>query len=97
MEFTDKTLICVDCCNPFVFTADEQVFFQAKQFVHSPKRCRQCRTKHSEGCLRARVETRTNCAECGGASDRSFQADEGLAGSVSVLSSETQECIERVS
>jgi CxxC-x17-CxxC domain-containing protein len=78
MEFTDKTLICVNCCNPFVFTADEQVFFQAKHFLYAPKRCRQCRTNRSVGRLRIRVETRTSCAECGGETTVPFKPTKGL-------------------
>jgi len=39
---TDQEIVCVDCSNPFVFTAAEQEFFAEKQFS-APKRCRPCR------------------------------------------------------
>jgi len=40
----DKTLVCVDCGQEFVFTAGEQEFFAEKGFVE-PKRCKMCRDK----------------------------------------------------
>lgn len=40
--FTDKDMQCVDCGNPFVFTARDQEFFQRQGF-QNPKRCRECR------------------------------------------------------
>ena len=39
----DKTIECVDCHQPFVFTEGEQTFFMQKGYVHEPKRCRVCR------------------------------------------------------
>lgn len=45
MEFTDKTLICQDCGNEFVFTAGEQSFYHEKGLDHEPKRCKECRDK----------------------------------------------------
>ncbi len=39
----DKTLSCQDCGKDFVFTANEQVFYQEHQFQHEPKRCNECR------------------------------------------------------
>lgn len=43
MSFTDKTLVCVDCGNDFVFTAGEQEFYAQKGFTNEPRRCTQCR------------------------------------------------------
>ena len=63
MEFTDKTLICVDCGEPFVFSVGEQIFFKEKHFEHEPKRCKKCKAKRVN--IRARVETAVVCAECG--------------------------------
>lgn len=39
----DETLSCVDCAQPFVFTAGEQDFYNSKGFVDRPKRCKACR------------------------------------------------------
>ena len=39
----DKTLVCVDCGNEFIFTAGEQEFYKEKGFDNEPKRCLDCR------------------------------------------------------
>ena len=41
----DKTLICCDCGDEFVFTAGEQEFYKEKGFDNEPKRCKVCRDK----------------------------------------------------
>jgi hypothetical protein len=41
-EHQDKQLECVDCKQPFTFSAKDQAFFEEKQFV-DPKRCKPCR------------------------------------------------------
>ncbi|MBQ8123147.1 MAG: zinc-ribbon domain-containing protein, partial [Ruminococcus sp.] len=41
--YEDKTLICKDCGNEFVFTAGEQEFYAEKGFEHEPQRCKSCR------------------------------------------------------
>jgi len=41
----DKTLICQDCGQEFVFTAGEQEFYKEKGFDNEPKRCKECRDK----------------------------------------------------
>ena len=43
MEFVDRQITCVDCAQPFVFTAGEQEFYQRKGFREEPKRCKVCR------------------------------------------------------
>ncbi len=45
MEFEDKTLVCQDCGNEFVFTAGEQAFYKEKGLDNEPKRCKECRNK----------------------------------------------------
>jgi hypothetical protein len=42
LAFIDKTIICIECEKPFVFTAGEQRFYYEKQLT-IPKRCPQCR------------------------------------------------------
>lgn len=39
----DKTLVCVDCGEEFVFTVGEQEFYKEKGFENDPKRCQKCR------------------------------------------------------
>ena len=41
--YTDETLSCVDCNNPFIFSAGEQQFFASKGFQNKPNRCPECR------------------------------------------------------
>ncbi|MBE6036573.1 MAG: cytochrome C551 [Clostridiales bacterium] len=41
----DKTLVCQDCGQEFVFTAGEQAFYKEKGFDNEPKRCKACREK----------------------------------------------------
>ncbi len=38
--FEDKTLVCKDCGQEFVFTAGEQEFYAEKGFVNEPQRCK---------------------------------------------------------
>jgi CxxC-x17-CxxC domain-containing protein len=43
MEFNDRQITCLDCGQPFVFTAGEQQFYEKKGFKEEPKRCKNCR------------------------------------------------------
>ena len=45
MEFQDRSIECIDCQSPFVFTAGEQEFYERKGFREVPKRCKTCRDK----------------------------------------------------
>ena len=39
----DKTLVCKDCGDDFVFTEGEQQFYAEKGFDNEPQRCPDCR------------------------------------------------------
>jgi DNA-directed RNA polymerase subunit RPC12/RpoP len=39
----DKTIVCKDCGQEFVFTEKEQEFYKEKGFEHDPVRCKNCR------------------------------------------------------
>ena len=41
--FEDKTLVCRECGNEFVFSASEQQFYADKGFQNEPGRCPACR------------------------------------------------------
>jgi CxxC-x17-CxxC domain-containing protein len=41
--YTDKILVCADCSQQFVFTANEQDFYAQRGFSE-PKRCSSCRS-----------------------------------------------------
>ena len=65
--YEDKTLVCRDCGNEFVFTAGEQQFYAEKGFQNEPTRCKSCRDarKASRGNGEQREMFETVCAECG--------------------------------
>ncbi len=42
-EFKDKTIVCQDCKEEFVFSAGEQEFFASRGLEQEPKRCKSCR------------------------------------------------------
>ena len=72
MDFQDKVLKCVDCRTDFVFSVKDQKFFHEKQFTNEPKRCKSCKTRRVAVLAGApqmhrapKVETRTNCSQCG--------------------------------
>ena len=76
MMFTDRTLTCISCGNEFVFSAEEQLFFQEKNFKNDPKRCRKCRAVRT-GATVVRVETRVTCAVCGHETTVPFKPRQG--------------------
>jgi CxxC-x17-CxxC domain-containing protein len=43
MNYEDKTLTCLDCGQPFTFSADDQSYHALKGFTNEPKRCDSCR------------------------------------------------------
>lgn len=65
MSLEDKILICVECAEPFVFSAGEQMFFREKNFVNDPKHCKRCKAKRTPKGVRNVRETQILCAECG--------------------------------
>ena len=63
--YQDKTIICKDCGNEFVFTAGEQEFYAEKGFENEPQRCKDCRNARKNN-MRAQKEFYTApCASCG--------------------------------
>ncbi len=48
MPYLDKTLICKDCGQQFIWKSGEQEFFDVKGFP-PPTRCSECRKKRKEG------------------------------------------------
>jgi CxxC-x17-CxxC domain-containing protein len=80
MEFTDKTLACLDCGVEFTFTAGEQEFYYNKGFQNEPKRCPDCRANKK----REKKSTRTDrqfytvtCADCGQETKVPFEPRQG--------------------
>lgn len=62
----DKTLICKDCNNEFVFSEGEQAFYKEKGFENEPQRCPDCR--------RAKKAQRRNNNNFGNSSGRSYNS-----------------------
>ena len=78
--YEDKTLVCKDCGNEFVFSAGEQEFYAEKGFMNEPTRCRSCRqarkaTRGNTGSTREMFDA--VCADCGRATKVPFQPTEG--------------------
>lgn len=67
MSIDEKTLICRDCNNPFVFSSGEQEFFLQKGLKNEPKRCPNCRLvmrvqRNGDDINRT---SEVSCASCG--------------------------------
>jgi CxxC-x17-CxxC domain-containing protein len=82
MSFQDKTLTCVDCNQPFVFTISEQEFHASKGFTNEPKRCNTCRQNrraerdggsYSSGSYQRREMFSAVCAQCNKPTQVPFQ------------------------
>ena len=73
--YEDKTLICKECGNEFVFTAGEQEFYAEKGFVNEPQRCKACRDARKNG-TREREMFEATCASCGGVAKVPFKPRE---------------------
>lgn len=78
MEFQDKTLVCRDCGQEFVFTAREQAFYAEKGFQNEPARCHDCRAARKRQRAAAelggeRVMYDAVCADCGAPTQVPFQ------------------------
>ena len=74
MSFSDITLTCKDCGQPFVFTAGEQEFYQQRGLLNQPGRCSSCRgaRRSGDGGSRyggagggAREMFTATCSQCG--------------------------------
>ncbi len=88
MNFQDRTLVCSDCNNSFVFTAQEQEMYYERRYANAPKRCPTCREARK---ARQAAETTVNrfgngnynstprqmfpavCSECGKATTVPFE------------------------
>ena len=69
--YEDKTLVCKECGNEFIFSAGEQEFYAEKGFVNEPQRCKSCRD------ARKRVMYTGVCATCGGEAKIPFEPKDG--------------------
>lgn len=72
--YQDKTLVCRDCGQDFIFSAGEQEFFASKGLQNEPGRCPSCRTARrasngmgggSRSSGGPREMTTVTCSSCG--------------------------------
>ena len=75
--YEDKTLICKDCGQEFVFTAGEQEFYAEKGFQNEPQRCKPCRDAKKAAVKGKRTLYDAVCAKCGKDAKVPFQPTEG--------------------
>lgn len=76
MSFQEKSIQCVDCGATFVFSAQDQEFFQSKGYTNEPKRCPSCRSARkaerpgNNGGVRQMYPA--TCAACGKSTEVPF-------------------------
>ncbi len=73
--FEDKTLVCEDCGQEFVFSAGEQEFYAQKGLVNTPKRCPECRKARRKKSRRKMYDA--VCSQCGAQTKVPFKPTEG--------------------
>ncbi len=64
--YEDKTLVCKQCGEEFVFTPGELVFYAEKGFQNEPQRCKTCRDARKNAARSPREFFTATCANCGG-------------------------------
>ncbi|MCD7845940.1 MAG: zinc-ribbon domain containing protein [Oscillospiraceae bacterium] len=64
--YQDKTLVCKECGQEFVFTAGEQEFYAERGFQNEPQRCKACRDARKAASRGPREYFTATCAACGG-------------------------------
>jgi CxxC-x17-CxxC domain-containing protein len=65
MPFQDQNLKCRDCGKDFVWTAEEQDFYQQKDFTNAPVRCPECRQAKKQQMRADRKMYPITCSSCG--------------------------------
>jgi len=65
--YIDKTIVCKDCGQEFVFTARDQQFYEEKGYTHEPQRCKPCRLARKAATQQQPVRQMYDvvCDDCG--------------------------------
>ena len=71
--YEDKTLVCKECGQEFVFTAGEQEFYAERGFQNEPQRCKSCRDARKAAARGPREYFTATCAACGGEAKVPFE------------------------
>ncbi|HNW05001.1 MAG TPA: zinc-ribbon domain containing protein [Oscillospiraceae bacterium] len=74
--YQDKTLVCKECGQEFIFTAGEQEFYAERGFVNEPQRCKDCRDSRKNKLKTQKEMYTTTCAACGGEAKVPFKPRE---------------------
>jgi len=81
VALADKTLVCRDCGQEFVFSAEEQEFYQSHGLQNEPRRCPECRASRRRerwgGYNQPRQMFTVTCADCGVETTVPFEPKEG--------------------
>lgn len=73
--YEDKTLICEDCGQEFVFSEGEQEFYAQKGLINTPKRCPECRGSRRQKTRKKMYDA--VCSQCGAETQVPFKPIEG--------------------
>jgi len=86
-DFQDRSIMCVDCGESFIWTVGEQVFFHDKGLKNEPKRCKPCKNAKNERLeaisaaqvsgVKQRIEVTVICAQCGEETTVPFYPSQG--------------------
>ncbi len=86
-DFQDRSINCVDCGGPFIWTIGEQVFFHDKGLKNEPKRCKPCKQAKNDRLaaisaaevsgIKQRIEVTVVCAQCGAQTTVPFYPSQG--------------------
>ena len=80
MALKDKTLVCRDCGQEFIFTIGEQEFYLSRGLQNEPSRCPECRVarrRERRGYGQSREMYPVVCAGCGVETTVPFEPREG--------------------
>ena len=72
-ELEEKTLVCKDCGNKFIWTTGEQKFFLDKGLQNIPKRCKICANEYKNKLREKHPMFWIKCNGCGKKTEVSFE------------------------
>ena len=72
-DLEDKTLVCKDCGNKFIWTAGEQKFFIDKGLQNIPKRCKICTAAYKAQLREKHPAFWVKCKKCGKSAEVTFE------------------------
>lgn len=72
-DLDDRTLICKDCGQKFIWTAGEQKFFIDKDLKNIPKRCKVCTAMYKNQLREKHPAWWVKCSSCGKKAEVSFE------------------------